>query len=111
MPDKFKSVDAMTAKRIFDGGAHMVDVRDEHQWAAGHVEGSDRIPTGRISKHSVGRADTVLVVSATGRESRRAAKKLVKEGYQVYHLEGGLHAWRAAGLPLRSTTGARPTII
>jgi rhodanese-related sulfurtransferase len=111
MATKYKSIDPATAKRIYDGGAHMVDVRGETEWSAGHVEGSDRVPVGRISAHSVGRADTVIVVCANGKLSKRAAKKLVKEGYQTYHLSGGLAAWHDVGLPLTSTNGARPTIL
>ena len=108
MGTKYKSVDATTAKRIFDSGAHMIDVRPEEEWAAGHVDGADRVSPGRVGSHSVGRADTVIVVDLTGSRSKRAAKKLAKEGYQVYHLEGGLKAWQEAGLPLRSTNGERP---
>lgn len=89
----------------------MVDVRSEAEWAAGHVDGSDRVPTGRISVHSVGRADSVIAVCANGKQSKRAAKKLAKAGYQVYHLEGGLQAWQAAGLPLSSSSGARARVV
>ncbi len=111
MTAKFKSIAPETAKRIFEGGAHMIDVRSEDEWAAGHVDGSDRVPTGRISVHSVGRADTIIAVCANGTQSRRAARKLAKEGYQVYHLRGGLKAWQDAGLPLRSSIGSRPQVL
>lgn len=110
MGAKFKSVDATTAHRIFEGGAHMVDVRSAEEWSAGHVEGSDRV-AGRIGRHSVGRADTVIAVCSNGALSKKAAKKLAKAGYQVYHLEGGLRGWQAAGLPLVSSNGGRPTVI
>lgn len=111
MKTEVKSVDAQTAKRIFDGGAHMIDVRGENDWAAGHVEGSDRVPPGRISTHTVGRADSVIAVCANGSKSKRASRKLAKAGYRVYHLEGGLKEWHAAGFPLLSTNGKRPTIL
>ena len=111
MATKFKSVDPATAKRILDGGAHVIDVRGETEYLAGHVEGSDRVSVGRISAHSVGRADTVIVVCANGKLSKRAAKKLVKEGYQTYHLKGGLGAWHDFGLPLTSKNGSRPKIL
>ena len=111
MKPEIKSVDAQTAKRIYDGGAHMIDVRGEAAWAAGHVDGSDRVPPGRVNAHNVGRADSVIAVCRTGSRSKRAARKLAKAGYRVYHLEGGLKAWHAAGLPLASTNGNRPTIV
>jgi len=111
MPANFKSVDAATAKKIFDSGAHMVDVRTAAEWAAGHVEGSDRVAVGRISSHSVGRADSVITVCKNGSKSKRAAKKLTKEGYRVYHLAGGLEAWHEAGLSLVSDNGARAQVL
>lgn len=111
MAAEFKSVDATTASRIVAGGAHVVDIRSEQEWRAGHIEGSDRVAANRISSHSVGRADTVIAVCANGSRSKKAARKLAKEGYRVYHLDGGLEAWHAAGLPLTSSNGQRPTIL
>ncbi len=111
MAGTYRSIDAAAAKKIFDNGAHMIDVRYEDEWHAGHVEGADRITPGTANKHSVGRADTVVAVCRNGNASRRAAKRLAKQGYQVYHLDGGLKAWEAAGLPLVSTNGGRARIV
>lgn len=111
MASDYKSVDAATAKKLRDGGAHFIDVRSEHDWNAGHVEGSDRVPRGQVNAHSVGRADTVMAVCANGSKSKRTAKRLAKAGYSAYHLEGGLSAWAAAGLPLVSNNGERPKIL
>lgn len=111
MGTKFKSVDAETAKKLVDAGAHMIDVRTEREWTAGHVEGADRVIRGQVGSHSVGRADSVIAVCADGSKSKRTAKRLAKAGYSAYHLAGGLKAWDAAGLPLRSGDGNRPTIL
>ena len=107
MATKFQSVEARTANVIFQSGAHMIDVRSAAEWAAGHVEGSDRVAASDVGSHTVGRADSVLVVCRNGSKSKRAAKKLAKEGYRVYHLAGGLIAWQELGLPLVATNGAR----
>ena len=107
MATKIKSVDPGTAKIILESGAHMIDVRSEQEWAAAHVEGSDRVAAADLGSHSVGRADTVVVVCRSGSKSKRAAKKLAREGYRVYHLAGGLVAWRSSGLPLVASNGAR----
>ncbi len=111
MAAKFKSVDAATAKVIFDSGAHMIDVRSKDEWAAGHVEGSDRVAAGTMNSKTVGRADAVIMVCRNGSKSKGAAKKLAKEGYRVYHLRGGLQAWRDLGLGLVSSNGGRATIV
>ena len=111
MATKFKSVEPGTANVIFQSGAHIIDVRSAPEWAAGHVEGSDRVAAGEVGARTVGRADSVLVVCRDGSKSKRAAKKLAKEGYRVYHLAGGLVAWREIGLPLVATNGARSATI
>lgn len=110
MAANFKSVDAKTAKVIFDSGAHIVDIRSGTEWSAGHVEGSDRVDPNRVGANTIGRADAIIVVCRNGSKSRRTAKKLAKEGYRVYHLKGGLQAWRAEGLYLVSSNGARATL-
>ena len=111
MATKIESVPPSSAKVIFDSGSHMIDVRSEAEWVAGHVEGSNRVSAGEVNSHSVGRADTVLVVCRKGSRSKRTAKKLVKEGYRVYHLAGGLAAWADLGLPLVSSNGSRAKIV
>jgi rhodanese-related sulfurtransferase len=107
---KIKPVDAATAKVILDSGAHMIDVRSKDEWSAGHVEGSDRVAANAVGSKTIGRADAVITVCRTGSKSKRAAKKLAKEGYRVYHLTGGLKGWKELGLPLVSTNGNRPTV-
>lgn len=109
MAANFKSVDAKTAKLLFDSGARVIDVRSEMEWTAGHVEGSDRVNSNRLSAKSIGRADAVIVVCRNGSKSKKAARKLAKEGYRVYHLRGGLQAWQELGLTLVSTSGSRAT--
>ncbi|MCP3974625.1 MAG: rhodanese-like domain-containing protein [bacterium] len=111
MATEFKSISAETARKLVDAGARMIDVRSERDWAAGHVEGADRVPRGQVDSHTVGRADSVIAVCADGSKSKRTAKRLAKAGYSAYHLTGGLRAWDAAGFPLRSTDGNRPTIL
>ena len=111
MATEIKSVDPGTANTVFQSGAHMIDVRSEAEWAAGHVEGADRVAGSAVGSRSVGRADSVIVVCRNGSKSKRAAKKLAKEGYRVYHLAGGLLKWQAHGLPLVSSNGSRPNIL
>jgi Rhodanese-related sulfurtransferase len=43
----------------------------------------------------------VVLVCKTGMTATGAAKRLVKAGFEkVYVLDGGIEAWRQAGLPL-----------
>ena len=89
----------------------MIDVRSRDEWTAGHVEGSDRVASSEVNSNTVGRADAVITVCRNGSKSKRAAKRLAKEGYRVYHVKGGLEAWTALGLSIVSSNGARARII
>ena len=89
----------------------MIDVRSKEEWDAGHVEGSDRVARGSVNSKTVGRADAVITVCRNGSKSKRAAKKLAKEGYRVYHVSGGLEAWANLGLSIISSNGDRAKII
>ena len=43
----------------------------------------------------------VIAYCARGNRSRMAASALAKAGFaEIYHLSGGIDAWRAAGLPV-----------
>jgi len=51
-----------------------------------------------LAKHA---ARPVIAYCARGQRSRMAASSLAKAGFsEIYHLNGGIDAWRAAGLPL-----------
>ena len=77
----------------------VVDVREVHEFAAGHLVGSVNIPLGQL----VGRIGElpahapVVFVCRTGRRSQAACELSAGAGVQsVVDLEGGLLAWAAA---------------
>ncbi|MBI3969377.1 MAG: sulfurtransferase [Chloroflexi bacterium] len=105
-------------KAKLDGGAGVaiVDVRGSGDYALGHVAGSSWIPRGRLELR-VGevvpdRSTPVVTVCDSGIRSTLAAGTLRAHGYEdVAVLDGGIDAWRAAGLPLEEgLRGADVTI-
>lgn len=89
----------------------VVDVRDEQEWAAGHLENSRLIPldTLRADAEALLRHKPILFVCARGVRSLSAAKLAERLGYeQVYSLDGGLNAWKREGLNL--ARGSAPTL-
>lgn len=80
-------------------GALLVDVRENHEWKAGHAREAIHIPLGKIT-NSTGRLSKgrpVVVVCASGNRSRQGAKLLRSQGINATSLKGGMHAWRNAG--------------
>ncbi|HET9899680.1 MAG TPA: rhodanese-like domain-containing protein [Actinomycetes bacterium] len=88
--------------------AHLLDVREQDEWDAGHVQGSQHIPIGEL----IGRLPEiptdreVVVVCRVGSRSAQVAAYLGQQGYNMVNLTGGLEAWVDAGRPLVSDAGA-----
>ena len=86
--------------------ALVVDVREPAEYANGHLPESRNIPLARLEERA-GELDKskeapLLVVCQTGARSATACKQLAKLGFsRVHNLEGGIDAWRTAGLPLK----------
>jgi rhodanese-related sulfurtransferase len=77
----------------------LVDVREAHEYAAGHLTGSINIPLGdlpaRLSELSTD--STVVFVCRSGRRSLAACEISARGGVRsISDLEGGLTAWAAA---------------
>ena len=87
------------------GKALILDVRDGAEFAGGHLPDAKNIPlgelAGRIGELDKFKAKSVIVVCQSGARAATAAGLLQKAGYaDVVNLDGGVAAWKAAGLPL-----------
>lgn len=82
--------------------AYVLDVREDDEWASGHVPGARHIPLGELQARvaEVPADRTVLCVCAVGGRSAKAAHFLGSQGREVLNLDGGMHAWQAAGRPV-----------
>jgi rhodanese-related sulfurtransferase len=86
-------------------GLLVLDVREDAEWVAGHVEGSVHVPLMQLQQRyaedsQLREAQQTLVVCRSGNRSAYAAAFLLQEGRDAVNLEGGLLAWQAAGRPL-----------
>ena len=95
------------AGAALDEGAVAVDVREQQEWEAGHVDGSLWIPLGELQARAgeLPRDRPLVIVCRTGARSGYAADALVAAGYDASNLAGGLFAWTAAALPLTPDGG------
>lgn len=88
---------------IAKGDIDVVDVREPHEWATGFVPRARLVPLGRL-RADLGAAqlgERVIFVCERGGRSHEAAELATRRGVgEVYSLEGGTSAWRAAGLPV-----------
>jgi rhodanese-related sulfurtransferase len=84
----------------------LLDVREDEEWADGHIDGAIHIPMGQVPAAVADgmpwlRPEVpVVVVCAVGARSARVAAWLNMQGYQAINLDGGMSAWIHAGRPI-----------
>lgn len=81
----------------------VIDVRTPEEYAAGHIPGAVNIPFDRIAERitEIDAPHGVALYCMVGPRARKGEAALLGSGYtSVFHLEGGLAAWQAAGLPV-----------
>lgn len=87
--------------------AVILDVRERHEWKAGHAPGSKNIPLSTLHARTRELAPDrrYIAVCRSGSRSRTATAHLRAAGIDVVNLRGGMHGWRRAGLPLEPRNG------
>ena len=92
-------------ERISSGELQIVDVREPWEYARDHIPAATLTPLGQIISRpqEVITGDNVVFVCEVGQRSAVAAELAAAAGMQhVFNLEGGMQAWRNAGLPVES---------
>jgi len=97
-------------KAMLDRGEdfHLVDVREESEWAAGHLPGAEHLGKGVIERDvEVKIPDTaakIVLYCGGGFRSALAADNLQKMGYtNVISMDGGFRGWKEANLPIEKS--------
>lgn len=82
-------------------GVLVLDVREPHEWAEGHIDGALHIPLGDLPQRyqEIDPQAQTFVVCHLGGRSARAVQWLQQQGHDVTNVAGGMDAWEAAGLP------------
>lgn len=103
---RIPDVDPATASARLAAGAFALDVREDDEWAAGHIAGSVHIPLGSLAARQAEiPSGPLVVVCRSGSRSASVTAALLRAGYSAENLAGGLEAWKAAGLALEPADG------
>lgn len=104
---RVRETDVRTVKERLDRQMpfHLVDVREESEWAKGHIPGAIHIGKGVIERDiekAIPDPDAHIVLyCGGGYRSALAADNLQKMGYtNVESMDGGFRGWVDAGFPI-----------
>lgn len=92
------SVQEMQQKLFRGDDVFLLDVREVHEYRAGHVEGAELIPVGVLPYRlpDVDYDKEIIVMCRSGNRSTEACQILRNRGFQnVRSLRGGLISWSA----------------
>ena len=91
------------SSRVQHGTAHVLDVRRESEWDAGHIDGADWYPLDRFKAAlpEIEKNQPVAVHCKGGYRSVIACSLLQRAGYNnIINVLGGFDAWQQAQLPV-----------
>lgn len=89
----------------------VLDVREDDEWAAGHVEGALHIPMsdfvarfGELTE-AIEDGRRVHVMCRVGGRSAQVTQYLVRQEIDAVNVDGGMQAWDGAGRPMVTDNG------
>jgi rhodanese-related sulfurtransferase len=100
-----KTVTPEQAKRLLGDGAILVDIREADERARERIPGARHLPLSRLdeAEFALHEGKSVIFHCRSGARTLANASRLADQvgaGCDAYVVEGGLDAWRKAGLPV-----------
>lgn len=105
---------AQALNMVKAGEARLVDIRESGEYANEYVPGSRLVPLSIAKSYPVKDADApakpVIYFCRSGKRTQDNAALLASlaEGEAAYQVEGGIVAWKQAGLPVEQGRAAFP---
>jgi rhodanese-related sulfurtransferase len=97
-----KTLSPAEVKALKDRGAALIDIREADEFAREHIPGAKNAPLSKGGGGFAARAGDIVVFNCKSgmRTQANAAKLAEGANCEAYILEGGLDAWKKAGLPV-----------
>ncbi len=89
-------------RRIAAGSAVLIDIREPDEHCRERIAGARLVPLSRFDEQHIAVAPGCAVVfhCKSGARTRGHAARLLGKGHDALILDGGIDAWKAAGLPI-----------
>ncbi len=112
MSQPVRDISPADALRAAEAGqVHLIDVREDDEWAAGHAALATHTPLGSLDPAAVPTDRPLVAVCRSGGRSGKAALALADAGRDVQNMVGGMNAWSASGLPVVREDGSAGEVI
>jgi molybdopterin/thiamine biosynthesis adenylyltransferase/rhodanese-related sulfurtransferase len=113
MQTAIREISPPDAQARHQAGATLIDVREQVEWDAGHIEGATFIPQGelpgRIQAAVPDPSTEIVLYCRSGARSGRMTAVLQSMGYtNVVNMAGGILQWQADNLPVDAPTTLTP---
>jgi rhodanese-related sulfurtransferase len=104
---EIREVSREEAQKMVEEGAQLVDVRAEHEWEMGRIEGATHLPLAELTErvNEIDKGQPVVLYCRGGNRSTMATEALAAEGYDAAKLSEGIVGWADAGLRLEPEGG------
>ena len=99
------TISPANARDLVAKGARLIDIRGADEFARSHAKGAESRPLDGLGPVT-GDAPVVFLCRSGMRTSANADRLAALREGEAYCLEGGLDAWRAAGLPVEEDKSA-----
>lgn len=101
----FRSISPQEAKSLMGQRPELllVDLRDPQELYEGYISGSQLVPFMDIARGrlTLPAGRPLLLICAVGGRSYAVGQYFYRQGYpEIYNLQGGISAWKKAGLPV-----------
>jgi rhodanese-related sulfurtransferase len=102
-----KEVCREEARKLIDEGAQLIDVRADHEWAAGRIAGAKHVPLPELPQRTgeIDKDRPVVVYCRGGNRSSMAAAALTDAGFDASKLSEGIVGWSGDDLPIEPEEG------
>jgi rhodanese-related sulfurtransferase len=101
-----RTVDPATLRQWLEqGSAMLLDVREPAEHRSQNIVQARPIPLGKIDAAQLPEGMRIVVHCLKGGRGASACEKLMRQNpkLEIYNLAGGIDAWAAAGLPIRTS--------
>ena len=105
---KVNSVLPENIEQHIDDGYKLIDVREEHEWNAGHHPDAIQIPE---SMDNIQEKTKYIIICRSGHRSGKVAAYLDSQGYESFNMIGGMRQFSEISDNVQDSSGKKGNII